>query len=188
MAIRRYKPTDYEQIVNICLDTYDKEEQKLPIYKYIKQMFCRYYIEKEPENCFVVTDDNDTAMGYVYGASDYDAYHRNMTEYLQVISEINNGIYLSDAYVEMYNHEIYKEDYPAHLHIDIFGDFRSKGYGSEMIGAFCNNLKEKGIKGVMLIVGCDNIGAQKFYEKNGFTLLNKKQSGFAYGKKLTEEK
>lgn len=188
MAIRKYENKDYQQVVNICLDTYDSEEQKSPINQYIKQMFCRYYIEKEPENCFVVTDDNDTAMGYVYGASDYDTYHRNMTEYLQLIAEIKNGVYLSDAYVEMYNHEIYKEDYPAHLHIDIFGDFRSKGYGSVMIEAFCNNLKEKGIKGVMLIVGNENIRAQKFYEKNGFTLLNKKQIGFAYGKKLTEEK
>ncbi len=188
MAIRKYRPDDYEQIVNICLDTYDKEEQQEPIYRYITQMFCRYYIEIEPDNCFVVTDNNDVPQGYVYGASDYDFYHRNMTEYLEKIAEIKNGVYISDAYVEMYNHEIYKADYPAHLHIDIFGEFRSKGYGSVMIEAFCNNLKEKGIKGVMLIVGSDNVRAQKFYEKNGFTLLDKKESGYAYGKKLTEDK
>lgn len=188
MSIRKYDKKDYEQIVNICLDTYDKEEQKEPIYQYIRQMFCRYYIEKEPDNCFVVTNENDLPMGYVYGASDYDYYHRNMTEYLEAISEIENGIFLPDAYVEMYNHEIYKDDYPAHLHIDIFEEFRSKGYGSVLIDSFCNNLKNKGIRGVMLIVGSDNIRAQKFYEKNGFTLLNAKKSGYAYGKKLTEDK
>lgn len=188
MAIRKYEPKDYEQIVNICLNTYDKDEQESPINQYIKQMFCRYYIEIEPENCFVVTDDNDVPQGYVYGASDYDFYHQNMTEYLEKIAEVKNGVYTSDAYVEMYNHEIYKDDYPAHLHIDIFEEFRSKGYGSVMIKAFCENLKTKGIKGVMLIVGSDNFGAQRFYERNGFTLLHKKESGYAYGMKLTEEK
>lgn len=188
MAIRMYEPKDYEQIINICLDTYDKEEQKTPLNQYVKQMFCLYYIEKEPENCVVVTDENDVAMGYVYGASDYDSYHKNMKEYLERIAEINDGIFIADAQVEMYNHDIYKEEYPAHLHIDIFGEFRSKGYGSAMIDTFCNNLKEKGIKGVMLIVGYDNVRAQKFYEKNGFTLLNAKKTGYAYGKKLTEEK
>ena len=188
MAIRKYEPKDYEQIINICLDTYDKEEQEAPINQYIKQMFCRYYIEKEPENCFVVTDDNDLAQGYVYGASDYDTYHKNMTEYLELIAEIRGGMYISDAHIEMYDHEIYKSEFPAHLHIDIFGEFRSKGYGSQMIEAFCQNLKDKGIKGVMLIVGDENTGAQRFYERNGFKLLHKKKTGYAYGRYLTEER
>lgn len=187
MAIRKYEAKDYEQVINICLDTCNKEEQQTPICQYIKQMFCLYYIEVEPENCVVVTDENDVAQGYVYGASDYDYYHNNMTKYLEKIAEIKGGVYISDAYVEMYDHKIYKDEYPAHLHIDIFEHFRSKGYGSAMIEAFCNNLKEKGIKGVMLIVGSDNEGAQRFYERNGFTLLHKKESGYAYGRKLTEE-
>ena len=188
MAIRKYQDKDYENLVNVCLDSCDPEVQQAPIYRYIKLMFCRYYIEKEPENCVVVTDENDTAVGYVYGAQDYDEYHRNMTEYLEGIAEVENGIFLPDAYVEMYNHYIYKDEYPAHLHIDIFGEYRSKGYGSDMIKAFCDNLRKKGVKGVMLIVGFDNVRAQKFYERNGFTLLNKKKSGFAYGMKLQEEK
>lgn len=187
MAIRKYEIKDYNNVVDVCLDTRDPNEQQTPINRYIKLMFCRYYIEKEPENCFVVTDDEDNAVGYILGCADYDNYHKNMSEYLQGIAEIENGKYLPDAYVEMYNHDIYKKDYPAHLHIDIFGEYRSHGYGSFMIKALCDHLKSKGIKGVMLIVGGDNERAQKFYERNGFTLLNKKKSGYAYGLKLTEE-
>lgn len=187
MAIRKYETKDYNNVVDVCLDTRDPIEQQIPINQYVKLMFCRYYIEKEPENCFVVTDDEDNAVGYVFGCADYDEYHKNMSEYLQGIAEVENGIFLPDAYVEMYNHNIYKQDYPAHLHIDIFGEHRSLGYGSVMIKTLCDHLKSKGIKGVMLIVGSDNERAQKFYERNGFTLLNKKPSGFAYGMKFTEE-
>ncbi len=188
LAIRKYEKKDYNDLINVCLDTCDPTVQQEPINQYVKLMFCRYYIEKEPDNCVVVTDENDVAVGYVYGAQDYDFYHKNMAEYLQGISEVENGLFLPDAYVEMYNHYIYKDEYPAHLHIDIFGEHRSKGYGSEMIKAFCDNLRAKGVRGVMLIVGYDNERAQKFYERNGFKLLNKKKSGFAYGMKLTEDK
>ena len=73
MAIRMYKKEDYDNLINVCLDTEDLNVQKAPIYQYIKLMFCRYYIEKEPENCVVVTDENDKAVGYVFGASDYKA-------------------------------------------------------------------------------------------------------------------
>ena len=187
MAIRMYKKEDYDNIINVCLDSEDLEEHKYPINQYIKLMFCRYYIEKEPENCVVVTDENDKAVGYVFGASDYDTYHKGMEEYILGIAEVANGKYVPDAYVEMYNHFIYKNEYPAHLHIDIFGSHRSKGYGSDMIKTFCDNLKNKGIKGVMLIVGVENTRAQKFYERNGFVLLDKKDTGYAYGKKLLED-
>ena len=109
MAIRKYEPKDYENLINFCLDTCDPVKQQIPVNQYVKLMFCLYYIEKEPENCVVVTDENDTAVGYVYGAQDYDEYHKNMAEYLQGIAELENGIFLPDAYVEMYNHYIYKD-------------------------------------------------------------------------------
>lgn len=184
MAVRKYESKDYEQVVNVCLDTCDPELKQKPLNRYIKRMFCDYYLEKEPENCFVLTDENDSPVGYVYGTAAYSEYHKNMAEYLKDIAEIENGKYLPDAYIEMYNHYIYEKEYPAHLHIDIFPEHRGKGNGSELIKEFCRNISEKGVTGVMLIVGADNVRAQKFYEKNGFILLKKKKSGFAYGIKL----
>lgn len=184
MAIRKYKSTDYEQVVNVCLDTCDPILKQKPLNRYIKRMFCDYYIQNEPENCFVLTDENDSAVGYVYGASNYGNYHKKMGEYLKDIAEIEGGKYLPDAYTEMYDHYIYENEYPAHLHIDIFEQYRGNGNGSQLIKEFCRNMREQGITGVMLIVGADNVRAQKFYEKNGFKLLKKKKSGFTYGIKL----
>lgn len=186
MVIRKYQEKDYDRVVEICLDTADPAKQAKPVNIWVKEMFCRYYIEKEPESCFVAVDGNDVPMGYCYGAVDYDKYASQMDEFLKAISELDSENYLSYSLVEMYNHYIYKDKYPAHLHIDFLAPYRGKGYGTALINALCDDFKARGVKGVMLIVGSDNPRAQNFYEKIGFELLNKKKSGYAYGKALSE--
>ncbi len=183
MTIRKYRNEDFEATKYICIhDMIGKYCDDL--INYVETMFCRYYIEKEPENCFVAVDENDKPIGYIYGASDYEKYQNNFSEYIKAVAEIKSREYLKDALIEMFDHAIYKEDYPAHLHIDILPDYQSKGIGTKLIDAFCNNLKEQNIKGVMLIVGTENEGARRFYERNGFTLLQEVPTGAAYGKKL----
>ncbi len=186
MVIRRYEEKDKEQVIYICLnDMFGKYEHSL--IDYVEWMFCRYYIEVEPQNCFVAVDENDKPVGYCYGVADYDEYQNNFEPYIRKVESLKDRAYLKDALTEMYDHAIYKRDYPAHLHIDILPDYQSKGIGSKLIEAFCNNLKEQSIKGVMLIVGTENEGARRFYERNGFTLLQDIKTGAAYGKTLTEE-
>lgn len=184
MNIRKYEPEDRAQVVKICLHNADLEDASSPIGEFIYQMFCSYYVDIEPENCFVAVDDNDVPFGYVYGAADFDRYAVQFENYLKTIREIDGGKYLPDALVEMYNHYIYKNEYPAHLHIDLLENGRGSGVGSALIKKYCENIKSRGINGVMLIVGSDNIRGRNFYEKNGFTLLADKHSGAAYGKKL----
>lgn len=183
MTIRKYKTEDFEATKYVCIhDMIGCECDEL--IEYVEVMFSRYYLEKEPENCFVAVDENDTPVGYVYGVSDYDKYQQSFAPYIRKIAEINNRRYLADALIEMFDHAIFKDKYPAHLHIDILPDYQSKGIGSKLITAFCDNLKSQGIGGVMLIVGSENTGARRFYERNGFTLLQEKPTGCAYGKTL----
>ncbi len=184
MNIRKYQEKDFDATKFICLnDMLGKEDYKT-IIEYVEVMFCRYYLEKEPENCFVAVDENDKPVGYIYGVKDYDIYQENFSEYINAVAEIEERRFLGEALTEMYDHAIYKKDYPAHLHIDILPDYQSKGIGSKLIKEFCNHLKEENVKGVMLIVGTENEGARRFYERNDFTLLQDKPSGAAYGKKL----
>jgi GNAT superfamily N-acetyltransferase len=65
----------------------------------------------------------------------------------------------------------YKEEYPAHLHIDLTPPYHHKGYGTLLIKRLREHLAEKGVPGVMLTVGSKNVNAVKFYTKCGFTLL-----------------
>lgn len=187
MNIRKYKETDREQVIYICLNDMIKKDFPKPVIDYVEWMFSRYYIDIEPDICFVAVDDNDKAIGYIYGAKDYDFYQNNFSLYIRKVSELNNRAYLGEALTEMFDHAIYKDNYPAHLHIDILPEYQSMGFGSKLINAFCDNLKDLGVKGVMLIVGEDNEGARRFYERNGFHLLQVVPTGAAYGKTLQEE-
>ena len=184
MTIRKYCEKDRNAVVRICLEKESLDFTVSPFDDFIKTMFCDYYIDKEPENCFVAVDDNDIPFGYIYGVKDYFKYKENFDPYLQRLKAINNGEYLSWCLVEMYDHEVFADEYPAHLHIDILDGYRSGGVGTELMNKFLSYMKESGIKGVMLIVGGDNAGARRFYERQGFSLLKEKNSGCAYGIKL----
>ncbi len=184
MNIRKFEPKDFEQTKFVCLNDMIGKPAYEKVIEYVEVMFCRYYLEKEPENCFVAVDENDKPIGYIYGSKDYDYYQENFSEYINAVAEIEERRFLAEALTEMYDHAIYKKDYPAHLHIDILPDYQSKGIGSKLIKAFCDNLKEQNVKGVMLIVGTENEGARRFYERNGFTLLQDMPTGAAYGMKF----
>ena len=185
MSIRKYMPKDFEDVKYVCLhDMLVDPNFPRTVIEYVEYMFCRYYIEVESDNCFVVTDDNDKAVGYIYGVGDYDYYQEHFSPYIDKVASLDNRRFLGEALTEMYDHAIYKKDYPAHLHIDILPEYRSKGYGSKLIKAFCDNLKAKGTPGIMLIVGSENEGARRFYERNGFKLLQDVPTGAAYGIKL----
>ena len=184
ITIRKYQEKDFEATKYVCLNDMLGKEGYEKVIEYVEVMFCRYYLEQEPQNCFVAVDENDKVIGYIYGAADYDNYQNNFSEYINAVAEIENRKFLNDALTEMYDHAIYKKDYPAHLHIDILPDYQSKGIGSKLIKAFCDNLREQKVKGVMLIVGTENEGARRFYERNGFILLQDMPTGAAYGMKL----
>ena len=80
--------------------------------------------------------------------------------------------------------EKYKEDYPAHLHIDILPEYQHMGLGRKLMDALCDNLRQKNVKGVMFTVWHKNYSAIKFYEKYGFRLIETKETTLVYGLKL----
>ena len=180
--IRKYRPEDKEQVRNICIVNAELEDDDKDVRDFILLMFCDYYIECEPENCFVAVDDGDVPFGYIYGAADYDTYaERFMRDYYPRIAAISRRR-ADEATVEMNDHGIYKDKYPAHFHIDILPGHRGSGVGSLLIESFYMNLAEKGCRGAMMICGSDNYGAQRFYSRNGLKVLHEKDSGTAMGK------
>lgn len=167
MLIRPYNEKDKENIRHVCIVTagctHKPEDEK----KFILKLYCDYYIEKEPENCFVLADDNDNAVGYIMCSENFGAYRKNFRPYLKDISEISFFKYIY-ALGEIIAHLPASGKCSAHMHIDILPDYQSKGYGSELLSTLRNHLKAKNVNGLMLVVGNDNKNAVRFYKKNGF--------------------
>ena len=65
-------------------------------------------------------------------------------------------------------------------------EFRSKGYGEEILKFAVEQLKRIGHHKITLWVLALNNGARKFYEKNGFTFDGTKRENANYGKTLVQ--
>ncbi len=179
VSVRAYKETDKERVQNICLANADCADATEDTKKYILLMYCNYYIEQEPENCFVAVNEEDEAVGYIICSEDYDNYEKIFkAEYINQCAAISPRRYV-DAKLDLLSHSMFKKDYPTHFHIDIDNNYQRMGLGSLLISNLKAHLHKKGIKNMMMVCGEDNENAINFYRKNGFKDLLTTKMGHA---------
>lgn len=183
VSIRKYEEKDYDGVCYSCLNSEDNEGMTEELGDFILNTFCRYYIDNEPENCFVV-DDDSKAVGYIICAENYDKFKKIYDEDYFLRSKKYDESYVKWAAEAYILHEKYKETYPAHLHIDILPEYQRMGLGGKLLAALFDHLKAKGIKGVMLTTGTENLTANNFYNKYGFEKVEIIGTDIAFGKVL----
>lgn len=183
LSVRKYEEKDYSDVCNACLRS-EGEDVSKEMSEFVLHTFCEYYIEQEPENCFVL-DDDGRAVGYVICAENYDRFKKVFDEeyFTRNLNLDEDKIqWAREAY---FLHEKFRAEYPAHLHIDILPEYQRAGFGGKLVAALCEHLKEKGIKGVMLTTGTGNVKANGFYKKYGFETLEIVGTDIAFGKKIS---
>ncbi len=186
VTVKNYEPKYFEDVRQVCINTGPKSAATDPNMRdFILFTFCDYYCEQEPENAFVLVDENDVAQGYVFGARDFKTYIKNMKPYLAKVKKTGIRNYM-DAIAEILGHAVYSLKYPAHLHIDINEPFRGNGNGTKMITTLTEHMKnDMGVKSIMLIVGSGNTKGINFYKKNGFKIIRAfKNTGTVMAKEL----
>ncbi len=182
--IKPYKDKYRDDVRMICRKTGPDDAMTVDkVREYILATYCDYYIEKEPENVFILTDENDKAQGYIFCAKDFSVFLKNFRPYLKRVSKTGAKNYIS-ALAELLGHAVWAKKYPAHLHINLNEDFRGNGSGSAMISTLCEHLKKQNVKGIMLITGIGNTGAVRFYKRNGFRTLARLFGGEIMAKEL----
>lgn len=171
MNIRKYQDKDKDNLRKICIKTAppQKNEKGKTL---LTLLYNDYYTEKEPDNCFVLVNENDEAVGYIICAKDFYSYRKTfMAEYMPKIKKLSFAKYL-EKLLSLYTFEwYYAKKYPAHLHIDILKEYTGKGSGTNLIQSLFCQLADNNVKGIMLGVGTNNKKAIKFYERNGFIKL-----------------
>lgn len=182
ISIRKYEKKDFDGVRFACLNS-EGESHCAEVNEFILHTFCDYYIEHEPENCFVLNDDGK-AVGYIICTENYDIYKEIFDrEYLPLVKHLGEEKYKWALDSTILQNK-YKEDYPAHMHIDILPQYHRQGWGGKLLTALFEHLRSKGIKGVMLTTGTDNVNACNFYKKYGFEQLEIYDTDVAFGMKL----
>jgi len=183
-GVRPYERSDIERVRNICLKTTDMRIKNEVQRRALINTFCNYYVECEPQNCFVAVDDEDNAVGYIICAENFARYEKKFFEkYYPIIKKcgITKGI-LARASVMITKR--YAGFYPAHMHIDILPEYQRMGLGTQLVDALVNHLKEKKIRGLMLVVSAKNEKGMNFYNKYGFNKIATISSSVVMGLEL----
>lgn len=108
------------------------------------------YLEHRREHSFVALGGDNVPAGYLVGSLQDPA-----TDPLQ--AEIGYFGRLAP----------HTARYPAHLHINLASEHRSKGLGARLVEAFCAHARAGGVPGVHVVTGAGmrNVG---FYGRVGF--------------------
>lgn len=182
ISIRKYEQKDFDDVRFTCLNS-TGEAFDTVVSEFILHTYCDYYIEYEPENCFVI-DDDGKAVGYIICTEDYDSFKevfdREYLPLIKLLGEERCNWALDSTILQ----NKYKKDYPAHMHIDILPQYHRQGWGGKLLDTLFEHLRSKGIKGVMLTAGTGNVNACSFYKKYGFELLEIYDTDVAFGMKL----
>ncbi len=185
MIIRPYEEKDKENVRFICLNSEGKCKMSPTEQEYILTTYCNYYIENEGRNCFVAADENDTAIAYIICAENYDSYKKIFDE--EYVSRLDENMVVwgfnakKGAAGSTKLQEKYKQDFPAHLHIDVLPEYHRQGIGHKLVDTLSAHLKNKDVHGVMLTVGAANKRGQAFYNKYGFEFIEKDGDDVAFG-------
>lgn len=184
LEIRAFEEKHFEDVRQVCVNTGPIEAGTDPVEREkLLAVYCDYYCEKEPQNVFVLEDENGSAQGYILCAESFRTYRKNFAPYMQKLRKYGIGSCILPL-GEQIIYSFFGKKYPAHLHIDINREFTGNGNGTRLMGTLLEYLKSKGVKGVMLIVGSHNTAAIRFYKRNGFKILCSIGGGTAMAKEL----
>ncbi len=177
ITIRKYEEKDHEDMRFICLNADGPDE--VPddsMSGYFTTVYCDYFIEQEPENCFVL-DDSGRAVGFIISTENYSKYKKTFDEIYLPRIKVYGETHYNWASHSADEQGSVKEKYPAHFHINILPEYQRMGYGAKLIDTLLSHLAEKGIKGVCLTCWGFSKNAIAFYKKLGFSLISADDNG-----------
>jgi ribosomal protein S18 acetylase RimI-like enzyme len=184
MTIRPFQDKDKDDVRFVCLNSEGPCDLNEADQHFILTTYCDYYIEREPQNCYVAADDTDRAVGYIFCAESFDGFFPVfLRDYASRFSLSQENYRISASHSADLQQK-YKSEYPAHLHIDLLPEYQRMGLGHKLVDTLAEHLRSKGIPGVMLTVGTLNKVGQSFYNKYGFSILEVAPGDIAYGLKL----
>lgn len=197
VIVRPFEEKDRESIRAICKKTGQKghptrlffeDEEIIPI------LFADYYMDYEPESCFVAEVDG-RVVGYNVGCKNTarkiqvlqtKIYPRLCLRILWKILTLQyrkKQTYqtlwwiISRSWRESFHLPL--DEYPAHLHLNVDVAYRSGGLGDRLSYTFRQHILERGVRGIHVIVreeeGKDDLSSYLCRER-GYKILSIKRN------------
>ena len=179
--IRPYTEKDREAVRAICMKTAQQMPRSESRRLYLYQTSCDYYLDCEPENCFVAQDDAGNVVGYVLCAADCETYARRFKEKilpkLKEYSKLN--AYFARTDVLLLGQ--FAMFFPAHMRLAVLPQARRQGVATALTDALRAHLTERRGKGILAIVPKKSDAAKRFFTGYGFSVLREFGGGTAFG-------
>ena len=186
IIVRICKPEDRRIVKEISVQSSifgEYVEQKLLNEEFIADLLTYYFIQYEPQYCFVAEKNYEVA-GYLLGSSDMPEMRKVVRS--KVIPYLIKKIFQDGLIFNSINFKLMKnvlnsylksefkvpdfaQEYPATLHVNISPQHRGKLIGSLLVYHFIQILKERQIKGIHFGVLSEK--AKEFFEMLGFKIL-----------------
>jgi ribosomal protein S18 acetylase RimI-like enzyme len=184
--IRDFRPSDTDDLYDVCLRTGNSGQDATGLFRHerlLGDVYVGPYLEFAPQFA-LVADDGRRAAGYALAVLDTEQFERRLQQdwWPRVLAQYADVVQTSEMHsLESELLAIVQEpalakhpslpEYPSHLHIDLLENIRGKGIGRHMMDELFGRLRKAGSRGVHLDVAADNMGAQRFYHRLGFTEL-----------------
>ncbi len=189
MTVRPYEKRDFRYVQDICMQTSKYADNDTPINRAIMlPMYCDFYLDFQPECCFVAVDDDDVPVGYVLCVVDLDRYQECMEQlYLPLVRKVSGGDYFRFVAEIKVCERYVRQGYTAHFYVNVLPDSRRQGAGTQLVQALENKLKDMFVEGMYLITGQKDKETRAFYEQLGYEDIDYLSGSVVYGKKLFSE-
>jgi len=194
MQVRKYIPSDREQVENIHFETglLGNSMSKLLSNSAQFKKSIRYYFEKEPQSIFVL-EDNNKVVGYLLGCVD-DRKNNDVSKALfQLPAIFIHSFFLPKKDRKYWFSQIkniisiiigksgeIKIKHPkkaGHIHINLLSRYRGKGYGTQLLKEFEIYAKSLRVKTIHADGFQTSLNPNKnFWKKNGFKEFSKFRS------------
>jgi ribosomal protein S18 acetylase RimI-like enzyme len=165
------------RVVPACLDSNPR---------LVADVLTRYYVDFEPEACWVADDPGTGVVGYLFGCLSTRRRFRAMASRIIpaiILRTIFAGVAFSCPMGQLAwaglrswksGHAVKSRaalGYPAHLHIGVHPDYRRQGVGRELVLQFVDQARAEGIPGIHASVVEANLPACSLFRSLGFDVL-----------------